>query len=726
VGFLIAFFLLIGAARAQEFDLRGADLRVVGDATWTGGGWGGYQPIRLEIANFGPGRDLELRFTPYSRGDGIPTVRRRLRVEQNATARVTLSVPLVGGEGGGRVEVLDGGEPVEGLRRDVTLVAPLEGTIPTPSLLAISPDAVDATGFEQAVNAGAQEWEGVGAASAHMFGMRGGPSWEPRHAVVSPVLLPASWIDYSGVDLVAIRLDALAALRPDERAALLDWVEAGGRLIVHRVGATPAESEELRRTLGPDFRDATLWRPADPGERRGIPILLSADGGPIPIPNEGSPTPPLELLQPFLRQGAMIQGRFGAEPRWGVDPPPFFVRRVGFGHVASVKGDVFGGGGADWAWLIRTLGGPAATWPIRYGLSSGSGDIEFINLPIPGVRGVPTLAFLSLISLFAIGIGPANYFLLWRKRRLSRLVLTVPAVAAVTSGVLFGYAAVAHGFGTKGRVRSVTLLDPATNTATSVSRVAVFSGMAPSRGLRFSKETAVFPLLPYGEEFRDGEVDWTEAQGLTAGWLNTRTRTQFVTVTRRDERGRLTVTPKNDGLRAVNGFAVPLKYLVVTGADGRPYFGRNLPAGGEARLESLGDEDWRLVREFADERRPALPDGVSVEDITQGFGGRPWRWRRQGWSTQFKFGLLERHLDRLVGSVPAPVGETRPADAEASDSQPADITAIRLRPAIEADTIHPLARPRGFLAVAAADPGIDLGGLDVEERDSVHVLMGTW
>jgi len=725
---LVPILFLATQARAQEFELRAADLRVVGDASWTGGGWGGYHPIRLEMTNFGPGRDLELRFEPHDTGEGVPTVRRRVRIEQNATARLTLSVPLVGGNSG-RFRILIAGAEVEGLRRDLSLMPRDGGGVPIPSLLAISPEGVDFGGYQHAVLAASQEW-GTGAVpSSHVLG---GPAiGETRYATVSPALLPASWVDYSAVDLIAIRLDTLADLRSDERTALIDWAAAGGRLVVHRVGPAPADSEELDRLI--DGSKGEGWEPADPVDRRLLEMVFALGGG---TPNEGDPTP-LPVPLPFPTGGPLdsLQEQFGqlmrsgGEPRqfgvtghrWPASPAAFAVRRIGFGQVASVSEDVFTGSGADWAWLLRTLHGPAAAWPVRTGISSGVGDIEFINLPIRGVRGVPVFAFLSLITLFAFAIGPVNYFLLWRKKRLARLVLTVPAVAAATSVLLFGYAAVAHGFGSKGRVRSVTLIDPETNAATSLSRVAVFSGLAPSQGLVFSNRTAVYPLLPYGEEFSDGEVDWSEAQGLAAGWLKTRTRTQFVTLARRDERGRLTVTPVAGGLKVVNGFSVPFQHLVVTGADGTPYYAARVAAGGEAAARPLSDENWTAIRELALDRRPEPPDGVEAEEIKAGLAGRPWRWGPQSWAPQFRFGLLERHLDQLTGQPPEARGEAGAVETSVDIESP-----VRIDSAVRQDVFDPLAGPNGFLAVVDGNPGIELGGLEVDERDSLHVLMGRW
>lgn len=725
IGVCIGAFLWAQSAGAQEFELRAEDLRVVGDARWTGGAWGGYHPIRLTVTNFGPARDLELRFSPHDRGHGVPTVRRRVRVEQNATARLTLSIPLVGGRNSGRFQVLVDGKPVEALRDDLSLMMPGSSALPQPSLLVISPAAVDLQAFEIALLA---ENEASASTSAGVhFGGR--TDVDVRHTVIEPTSLPTKWIDYSAVDLVAIRLDVLSSLRPDERTAILDWVKTGGRLIVDQIGGSATDSEPLNRLLGQTTGDSAddRWQPASVHHREEIlaPHSLRETHLGMPVPNEGSPFPGQLLEQmdqfvPGIGEFGLSQMGSLIEPAWSIEERPFFIRPVGFGRVAAISGSLFEANAADWRWLLDELGGPASSWPVRHGIASGQGDLEFINLPIPGVKGVPTAAFLTLITLFTFAIGPVNYFWLWRRKQLSRLVVTVPVIAVATSLVLFSYAAVSHGFSTKGRIRSVTLLDPEANTATSISRIAIFSGLAPSQGPQFLKETAVYPLLPFRETFVDGEVDWTETQSLAAGWLATRTRTQFVTVTHRDERGRLTITPSGRGLTVVNGLAVPLKRLIATDSDGTPYIGRDIPAGGEAVMNPLTDKDWSEIRALVLDIAPEPPEGVEPMDVAASFGGMPWRWYQQSWRPQFQYGLLERHLATLTGQSPT----TDLADQIVPGWEAGG--ANELGNAVAADTIDPLTRPRGFVAIASANPGIDLGGIEVNERDSLHVVMGTW
>ncbi len=67
--------------------------------------------------------------------------------------------------------------------------------------------------------------------------------------VVPSDSLPDSWIDYSGLDFVAISRDDLADLKPSSRSAVLKWVHCGGNLIVHHAGKTSKDVETLERLL---------------------------------------------------------------------------------------------------------------------------------------------------------------------------------------------------------------------------------------------------------------------------------------------------------------------------------------------------------------------------------------------------------------------------------------------------------------------------------------------
>ena len=140
----------------------------------------------------------------------------------------------------------------------------------------------------------------------------------------------------------------------------------------------------------------------------------------------------------------------------------------------------------------------------RRGENSGEPLSSTRSKPSPRSSAPRPLRRVGESSLWVLVIGLLNYLWLWRRRRLYLLVITIPVVAFATSLALFGYSAVAHGFGTRSRVRSLTLLDQKANSAVTMSRLSLYSGLAPSGGLTFSPETAVYPIWPPDTSFDSG------------------------------------------------------------------------------------------------------------------------------------------------------------------------------------------------------------------------------
>ena len=100
------------------------------------------------------------------------------------------------------------------------------------------------------------------------------------------------------------------------------------------------------------------------------------------------------------------------------------------GTVCAFPGNPFPGTINDWLWLDKSCGEPS--WTVRHGFSPHIGTKDFFKFMNPGIHGVPTIAFLVLITLFSILIGPVNYLYLSRKKMLWLLLFTVPALACGT------------------------------------------------------------------------------------------------------------------------------------------------------------------------------------------------------------------------------------------------------------------------------------------------------
>ena len=276
---------------------------------------------------------------------------------------------------------------------------------------------------------------------------------------------------------------------------------------------------------------------------------------------------------------------------------------------------------------------------------------EFLEFLIAGIRSVPVMAFLVFISLFTFVIGPLNYFVLARKKKLNFLVVTIPAIAIVTSLFLFGYSVLSHGFSVKSRVRSLTVIDQGNNKAVTTARLALYAGMTPSDGLSFSPSTAVMPLRADGERFESARTDWTETQWLRSGWLRSRTRTQFLTKNVRNERGRLTVgAGTKTELPVTNGLEWGIESLIVFDQAGAAWFGSDLAAGSGRPLKPISDSDRLEFCKLMDRSAPGIPEELKDKndirslDATSFFSGRRHRYTED-------FHVSQGQMERFIGEV---------------------------------------------------------------------------
>jgi hypothetical protein len=693
---IFALSLVIGAAAVsadvasgeeQSYVLKNEELTVFVDANWAGGGQGGYYPLRIRALNTGPSRELTFRFQP-AYGHRLPTVRQSVQADQNADVRFTLKIPLVGAGSAGTLDVLDRGKEIDDLKQDLRLPQVDSGGPGSPAVLVISDGQVSLKRLERAANCLALQQP-----SSYGYGGAAGGSISLDAQTVSPSSLPESWLPYTTVDVVFVDSGLLRRIERQRRDVLLQWVQCGGTLVVYNVGDGPGRFSEVTDQLDLKKRNAVSpnWRPAEVALRqssqqameKAIQLELSNNGrvqfGPSRLPGKK----PFEA--PRIR---------GASYNWPGRAETFFHRELMYGQIVAFSGDPFRGTEYDWAWLLQSLGPHRYQWTTRHGFSARKETDDFQEFLIPGVRGVPVYAFLFLITAFTILIGPLNYILLWKRKRLFLLVMTIPVIAFGTSIVLFGYSMISHGFSVKSRVRSLTVLDQRSHDAVTVSRVAMFAGMPPSGGLQYSTETAVFPIWPEDKEFENGRVDWSDGQSLTAGWLRSRTRTQFLTVNHRKERARLEVTGPADGkLKVANGFEWTIEALLVADGNGNTYYAANLRPGESAELSPSTKDNRAELDALLRRYKLEAPD--EAKD----------RRRRH---SPFRFGRRHRYRRQTVFPIKY--------SNNLAEQQISQFMRIRLEG-------HNLA-PSTYLAVFAENPGLNTGVDGPTEFDGYHLLLG--
>ena len=306
--------------------------------------------------------------------------------------------------------------------------------------------------------------------------------------------------------------------------------------------------------------------------------------------------PPVRLaIIRYVECGGTLQvvGDWKPPPEWGAtDPSSAAARAFGLGFGVCVVNTQTGYTASDPSRLLSVANDTAA--PLRNVRSVEDANREF---PVVEDIRLPVRGMLVLMLAFVIVIGPVNLFILSRLNKRIWLLVTVPLIALLTGGLMFGYSIVSEGFEGHCRTATLTLLDETTGRATSLGWAAYYSPLATREGLHFSYQTELNPQISAdrGYSYRASEatsgnrtVDWTEDQHLASGWLAARVPVHFTFRKSEVRRERLAVhTGAGGKITVVNGLGVPIKQLTLADREGRFHEAENIPAGAEVALEPL-------------------------------------------------------------------------------------------------------------------------------------------
>jgi len=637
------------SAAGSTFRFTGSDLTIDINAKWVGCREGGYYPIRFRIRNIGPARTITLTVRQTNSSQQIPTVTRNVSIEQNATVNASLLVPMVGHGSYGEVRVLENGRLLKGFRQSVSMTDVANQYDAAPQMLIASRSLEDGQKFSDAAS---QLFSG----SHSSYGGHVTDGTE----TVEPSSLPTLWTAYTGLDLLAVSREALSKdLSADTREAILDWVESGGTLIVYQVEDEAAEVDRLigwnsRRFVGSN------WSTIHPAS--------------FLVQQVADPSDP----------SVQIRETIAEKDRWELDG---FARHrsFGLGLVVYLKENPFPGTVSHWNWLLQGMK-REFRFAQRNGINVRLGSSNFTAFLIPGVGSVPVVPFLILITIFTVVIGPLNYGYFLRKKRLSMLLVTVPALALGSSVLLLGYSTFANGFSVKSRVRSLTILDQAQQESLSISRVAYYAGMAPSSGLTFAPTTAVYPLRPFSQNFEGGRVNWSETQAWESGWLRSRTRTQFLITSKREQRGRLDVKPVDGGLQVSNGLEWPLEQLFVTDEAGKLWTADNVDPGETVPMSPADDQSRSRWREMRDEFALGAPADTGASGAYSPYSPYDYTGDYPDYYSRSEQEEMIKNLGTTSQAVPGFM--------------------------------------RSYCAILGTDPNLDLGYDRARPRNSIHLLAG--
>jgi hypothetical protein len=530
-----------------------------------------------------------------------------------------------------------------------------------------------------------------------------------RFALLNPAELPTDWLQLTSVDIIFISMPDLRVVRrfPQKLAALRTWLSTGTTLCVYDVGEDFNRIPELETILsvsgnGERNEDASVdaflrreWR-EPPGSYYG---------------NEVRATRSAQWNNRQFVQPMAVNATPKKQPKASTlkpdDPRPFLLRRVDHGHlVAYSSPNPFPGKREEWCWLFNTLGGQHWMWYQRHGMSAHRENPQYWNLLIPGVGDAPVNSFLVLISLFVVVIGPVNYFMLQRRRKLYLLLLTVPLGAGIITSALFIYAVVNDGLGVRVRARSLTQIDQTNGRTVSWSRQSYYAGLAPSAGMSFPVDAAVYaidhrPTGRYGQPKGFGRLTrWGNDQRLAGGYLKSRSTSQMMVIESRETKLRIVVDESNADSatpRVTNELGVSIERLLLRSSEGRSLACGELLAGQSVQLHDVDEDEfparWNQLFAVARPQYPVGFDPDQVENASAIFGNSRVWWQQvdQGLPPpSTTTSVLERGLN-AIGTL----------------------------------NLNEMT-PRSYIAIVRRAPDVSLGVEGVSEEASFHVVKGMW
>ena len=450
-----------------------------------------------------------------------------------------------------------------------------------------------------------------------------------RLEMIPPQDLPERWIGLTCFDLIIVSHDDLQQIstkQPTRMTALIDWIATGGNLLIFDMGD---EYEHLGETesvlaLTPQTNDGDFqtagWTPAEKRHYHDAAIRTYQR---------------LESYNRWYDESEPSNNTYGANFKDAFktrNEHRFIHRQLGMGLVVAMAAEEpFPGNTTDWSWLLNTIGESRTMWYRRHGVSLRRTNNDFWDFLVPNTGKAPIIVFCALITLFAVVIGPVNYFILARQRRLYLLLVTIPCGAALVTFCLIAYAVLADGLGTQVRVRSYTLLDQNSGRAVNWSRQSYYSGIAPARGLTFPDDTAVYHYEQYpkhedSHNFQRSKVfQWNSdaQQNLSKGYLSSRDTAQFLTVRTGESSASLQIDRRVEPTNVRNRLGGEIELLLLCDAEGNCYVGHDTPDGEKIDLSPAVFADVKdELQQILLAARPARPEGLNPSQFDDWNGPR--------------------------------------------------------------------------------------------------------
>jgi hypothetical protein len=264
----------------------------------------------------------------------------------------------------------------------------------------------------------------------------------------------------------------------------------------------------------------------------------------------------------------------------------------------------------SWEILKSSINASGATWRAQ-----GSNLVQMNEaFKVVDDVSVPVLGLFVLIVFFSITIGPVNLALLTKWQKRIWLLWTVPLLSAIFSGAVLGYMVIAEGWTGHSRIVGITILDEGQKRATTLAKVAFYTPLTPSDGLRYSLETEV---TAHGDDHpafgSQCALNWGSDQHLAYGWVTARVPCHFLLRKSETSDAQKRLNPKleDDGKWSVlNGLGVDIRELYLADDTGAIYKAESIETGARATLTRTPNSVQKIkAKQQGDRPRGAFEGG---------------------------------------------------------------------------------------------------------------------
>ncbi len=344
--------------------------------------------------------------------------------------------------------------------------------------------------------------------------------------------LYSNWLGYTQFNLIIYLAESLREMPEPVRAAIFDYVRAGGALMVLGEPVLPSDFVRLDRA------EASMFTTYEGGFGRVMVFredfmhyAVAASSSEITLP-DGQKIPKPAGGNPPSLNGLELSDIFSDRSFQDDSPLPFDETEI---ETVSAR------------WLML------------------------------------------IIYLFAFLIGPVNVFVLHRLGRRILVFVTVPVASFICCVFIYGYYVIFESSTLLGKRNALILLDERDNRAITLANYSIYSARRRSEGFRFDMQTEVFPVNRNDYRSNDSGkcIVLDEDQHLREGWIKPKIPRYMHLRSIQTRRERLSLTARNGSLEMMNGLGADIEEVVFMTSGGRVFRSTQVRAGATSVMEEV-------------------------------------------------------------------------------------------------------------------------------------------